>query len=1471
MDSPLTQQDEAPSATTPARTCLLVLGMHRSGTSALTRTLSLMGAALPENVMGAGPGNETGHWEPQRLVSLHDRMLAEAGSSWDDWRELDLETSLTRKRLDHYKGEIRRAIEEEYGAAPLFVIKDPRICRFVGLYVDILSTMGVAVHPVLMLRNPLAVTASLGARNEIHGAQGWLYWLRHVLDAEAASRAMKRTVIFYEHLLEDWRDELAPLFEKADIDWPVDVESVAEEIDGYLSKDHRRHSFTSAEIDALPAGGEWMRRVWRAFETMPADPAAATAELDAVNLQFAPAVDLFSEALAVERAERQQLHVELENRRLRSPFSTRSLSGKSSTEIDDQNDANPNSGRVLKLDTEGDRAGPEPRIPSASAFSASYGPAAFSLYGNVLPGSEIAAKIEAGLNETLLIIPSIDGGELLERMLPSLDLPSTQVVVLDQGSSDDTERVCKRFGVELFQLHVPHTYTQACNIGLDIARTRGCKYLLVANNDIVFRTSVAIEMVHAMEQDPNLGIVAPSQMIVDSAKHTEHLAYRVFWDLTEMRFEHDFTSPGLASERIESDFCELTLALIRISVTDEIGFLDDKYGFYFEDADFGFRLRERGYSCAYLPQSQISHFHGSTFDRESQKRKHDFQIKNKKIFKNKHVRYGVNHQDHNSLDVDSWNIINIYLHKYIRKFGILDANRPSLIFSHPGTQPFDYIYTVWETTRLPQQWRDFAESYDLALATSGWVADILHQEGFRNVSFVPLGVETDVFHPWGTVSRLDSNLTYLWFANNQHRKGLDVMMAAWSHFHEKCPEARLVLMGRGIAAQLGLPLGTGRRCDEFEIYSLPFGVTIYESLLPVSAERLASIYRGVDFLLNTSRAEGFGFTIVEALACGTPAIFGNYASTAEFTTENALTFEGKPELADYSDKGFEDVGDWYEPEVGSLTAALIRSAQLDKEAYHQLTREGLLLVRNRYTWRNTAIALREALKSVQKPRIPERNYDGERDESALLTDVLGTAPEGAGSQAQMVRKNSRTSRANAFFARNFRRGGFLLNRTSDVLESQGGRAALRFFGEITKRYLRSRVSWIWLRFKSLRPRLGWSWRGDLPRVALRPTASNADNLVSHGVLFIGYVEAGLGLGETLRSMLRAASHVQLTFNIFPFNVGVESRRTGDFMPERYNTSQAQRINVITVAVDQVPNVFRAVPRKLLKDSYNVLYTFWELPKAPAEWASHLADIDEIWAPNEFVRNALAGVFEKPIHIVPPCVDDVAANALPRRDHFGLDPDRFYFLFSFDYFSSPFRKNPLGVLSAFRDAFADAERNVGLIIKSVGAEDHYPHIKDEIRRAMEEDARIVLIDEQLDRSGMLGLINCCDCYVSLHRAEGFGYGMVEAMQLGKAVVGTAFSGSAEFLREDISYPVSYTLRDIAPDEYVWSVGQQWAEPDLSSAVGQLRNVFDYPGERIRKAEAASAFVTKTYGKSAVGRIVADQIARINAQLDRQKSD
>lgn len=443
-----------------------------------------------------------------------------------------------------------------------------------------------------------------------------------------------------------------------------------------------------------------------------------------------------------------------------------------------------------------------------------------------------------------------------------------------------------------------------------------------------------------------------------------------------------------------------------------------------------------------------------------------------------------------------------------------------------------------------------------------------------------------------------------------------------------------------------------------------------------------------------------------------------------------------------------------------------------------------------------------------------------------------------------------------------RRISSLIERFSAQLKTQGVRIALHSAASWIAIFLRSRWHRVGQRLSSLVPEYLTKVR-ILLGIKIRPLPAR------RGILFVGYVEAGLGLGESLRGLIAAAAARDLQFGIYPFRIGVETRILEPFMPDKYDKSHRYDLNIIEVAADQVPTVFSSLDPRLYAGNYNVLRTYWELPRAPAAWVPMLRGIDEIWVPNEFVRNAFREIFPGAIIIVQPCVVIDETAVYPNRTKLGLDDRRFYYLFSFDYYSHPDRKNPLGVLKAFQDAFRKGDENVGLIIKSIGAPAHYPEIKQKMQAAMEADPRIKLFDRSMTRREVFGLLQSCDCYVSLHRAEGFGLGMVEAMNFGKPVIATDFSGSTDFFSEQTGFPVSYKLRPIQPNEYVWTEGQSWAEPNHQKAIELLKLVFENPHLGKKKGDNARTFVRQRYGKDAVGAVIEARTAEIaKIKLRRQ---
>ena len=289
------------------RICLLVLGMHRSGTSALTRLLSLAGARLPDTLLGASDSNPTGHWESELLMQLHDGLLEELGSRWSDWRALPV-GRLTPERRTEIKTELRDILAIECEEAPLFVVKDPRICRFAQLYIEALSDAGVAVRAVLPVRNPIEVCASLERRSAMNRADAALLWLRHVVEAERATRSLRRAFVSYGSVLGDWKSCLAHIGDRLGLVWPHAADQIAAQVNEFLCTGLRHYEHSLEEIRLDPSFGDWIGDAYDALLALERDPndSRAMDSLDAVGDAFIGTAPMLYQLLAEVRREQEQ-------------------------------------------------------------------------------------------------------------------------------------------------------------------------------------------------------------------------------------------------------------------------------------------------------------------------------------------------------------------------------------------------------------------------------------------------------------------------------------------------------------------------------------------------------------------------------------------------------------------------------------------------------------------------------------------------------------------------------------------------------------------------------------------------------------------------------------------------------------------------------------------------------------------------------------------------------------------------------------------------------------------------------------------------------------------------------------------------------------------------------------------------------------------------------------------------------------
>ena len=232
-------------------------------------------------------------------------------------------------------------------------------------------------------------------------------------------------------------------------------------------------------------------------------------------------------------------------------------------------------------------------------------------------------------------------------------------------------------------------------------------------------------------------------------------------------------------------------------------------------------------------------------------------------------------------------------------------------------------------------------------------------------------------------------------------------------------------------------------------------------------------------------------------------------------------------------------------------------------------------------------------------------------------------------------------------------------------------------------------------------------------------------------------------------------------------------RHEDHLIDGFSEERIHRVNLVHVNADESHKFARRKGAGYFQERYNISYWFWELSQFPSKWRSSFDYYQEIWVASAFCQESIAHISPVPVVKItfPVLIDSVPA--LPDRSAFGLAEDKFLFGFVFDYLSLAERKNPMGLIKAFRQAFEDREDAL-LVIKTINAE-HTPE-KVALLRDLARGCNIRFIDGHISRQEMTGLIASFDSFVSLHRSEGFGIGMAQAMYLGKPVIATGYSGT-----------------------------------------------------------------------------------------------
>jgi glycosyltransferase involved in cell wall biosynthesis len=375
-------------------------------------------------------------------------------------------------------------------------------------------------------------------------------------------------------------------------------------------------------------------------------------------------------------------------------------------------------------------------------------------------------------------------------------------------------------------------------------------------------------------------------------------------------------------------------------------------------------------------------------------------------------------------------------------------------------------------------------------------------------------------------------------------------------------------------------------------------------------------------------------------------------------------------------------------------------------------------------------------------------------------------------------------------------------------------------------------------------RPSWLKRARLPKM------ERAEQNGQGGVNVIGYFRYTSGLQQAALTMAAALERAGVATSLRDVPVMYLrdlSDRRGYGGLEQFNTT------LVNMPIDvRAERLYERAALSMRPNVRRVAMAWWELEQVPPRLAAWAADYDEIWAPTRFVADAVRGITTRPVRTLLPGLELPPIPSLG-REHFELNPHACTFLFVFDFNSRMPRKNPLGLIRAFRAAFLPSEP-AELVIKVSAGDTEFTNDRRELHESAAR-ASVRVIDRILSRPELLALTATADAYVSLHRSEGFGLTIAEAMLLGRPTIATGYSGNLDFMAPGTGLLVDYTKVPIAEDVPPYPKGFLWAEPSIEHAASLMRWVFDHPAEARALGERGRAHAWEVLALEAYGRRLA----------------